>query len=44
MPFRIDGIEGCNYNVIGLPIRRMYKLLCELGIEPMSLRRAADNG
>lgn len=40
----IDGIEGCNYNVIGLPVRRLYKMLCDLGIDPMSLRRGADVG
>lgn len=40
----IDGIEGCNHNVIGLPVRRLYKMLCDLGIDPMSLRRGADIG
>ena len=40
----IDGIEGCHFNVIGLPIRRMYKVLREMGIDPMSLRRTAENG
>jgi len=40
----IDGIEGCNYNVIGLPVRRLYKMLCDLGIDPISLRRGAGIG
>lgn len=40
----IDGIEGCNYNVIGLPVRRLYKMLCDLGIDPISLRRGAEIG
>jgi len=40
----IDGIEGCNYNVIGLPIRRMYNVLRSMGIDPMSLRRTSLDG
>ena len=40
----IDGIEGCHFNVIGLPIRKMYKTMREMGIDPMSLRRTAENG
>ena len=40
----IDGIEGCHFNVIGLPIRRLYKTLCEMGIDPLSLRRKPENG
>lgn len=33
----IDKIDGCYFNVVGLPVRLLTKLLCELGIEPTEL-------
>ena len=40
----IEGISGCYYNVVGLPLRRLAELLCELGydaFEEATRRRAA---
>lgn len=33
----IDKIDGCYFNVVGLPVRLLTKLLCKLGLEPTEL-------
>jgi len=40
----IDGLNGCSFNVVGLPVRRMYALMQSIGISPLSLRRKSQNG
>ncbi len=30
----ITGIDGCYYNVMGFPVRRVYEMLCRLGWTP----------
>jgi len=35
----IEWVNGCYYNVIGLPIAKLYKLLKEIGISPTWIRK-----
>jgi len=35
--FFIRRIEGCYYNVVGLPLRRLYRMLAEMGIKVFSI-------
>ena len=33
----VEGIEGCYFNVVGLPLRRLAELLCDFGYDAFSM-------
>jgi len=42
--FFIRRIEGCFYNVIGLPLRKLYRMLKKIGINPLLLAKSSLKG